>query len=214
MSIRNERKQQSRQALLDAALKLSTTGRAFSTISLRELAREVGLVPTAFYRHFEDMEQLGQALVEQVSGRLKLMLSQLRQGYLKHQDAKTKTSIQLFFRAVDQSPQDWFFLIGERWGGSETVRREIAKEIESLTRDLANDLEASRNFQHVENHQDLYVMTTIIVNLSLTWAMTWLNLPQQYQGELLKQQQQIYLEHAMTQVRLLFRGIANWQSIE
>lgn len=37
MSIRDERKQQSRQALLDAALKLSTSGRSFSTISLREI---------------------------------------------------------------------------------------------------------------------------------------------------------------------------------
>ena len=55
MSIRDERKQQSRQALLDAALSLSTSGRSFSSISLREVAREVGLVPTAFYRHFQDM---------------------------------------------------------------------------------------------------------------------------------------------------------------
>ncbi|MFA9204327.1 MAG: hypothetical protein ACEQSD_10050, partial [Flavobacteriales bacterium] len=54
MSLRDERKQQTRQALLDAALGLSTAGRSFSIISLREVAREAGLVPTAFYRHFVD----------------------------------------------------------------------------------------------------------------------------------------------------------------
>ena len=56
MSIREERKQQSRQALLNAALQLSTSGRSFARISLREVTRQVGLVPTAFYRHFDDLD--------------------------------------------------------------------------------------------------------------------------------------------------------------
>ena len=43
MPTRDERKQQSRQALLEAALQLSTSGRSFSSLSLREVAREVGL---------------------------------------------------------------------------------------------------------------------------------------------------------------------------
>ena len=58
MSIREERKQQSRQALLNAALQLSTSGRSFARISLREVTRQVGLVPTAFYRHFNDLDFL------------------------------------------------------------------------------------------------------------------------------------------------------------
>ncbi|MFB0982436.1 MAG: TetR family transcriptional regulator, partial [Acinetobacter towneri] len=56
MSIREERKQQSRQAIIDAVLQLSASGRAFSSISLREISRQIGLVPTAFYRHFQDMD--------------------------------------------------------------------------------------------------------------------------------------------------------------
>ncbi|TDI23730.1 TetR family transcriptional regulator, partial [Acinetobacter baumannii] len=71
MSIRDERKQQNRQALLDAALRLSTSGRSFRSISLREVAREVGLVPTALYGHFQDMDELGKELVDQVSLHLK-----------------------------------------------------------------------------------------------------------------------------------------------
>ena len=38
MSLREDRKQQSHQALLDATLALSSQGRAFSTISLHEVA--------------------------------------------------------------------------------------------------------------------------------------------------------------------------------
>ncbi|MGM7386646.1 TetR family transcriptional regulator, partial [Acinetobacter baumannii] len=140
MSIRDERKQQSRQALLDAALHLSTSGRSFSSISLREVAREVGLVPTAFYRHFQDMDELGKELVDQVALHLKSVLHQLGQSYLQHKSAKTQTSIELFVQAVNHSPKQWQFMIAERWGGSETVRAAIAREIEFLIEDLTTDL--------------------------------------------------------------------------
>ncbi|VAX46442.1 HTH-type transcriptional repressor FabR [Acinetobacter calcoaceticus] len=211
MSIRDERKQQSRQALLDAALHLSTSGRSFSSISLREVAREVGLVPTAFYRHFQDMDELGKELVDQVALHLKSVLHQLGQSYLQHKSTKTQTSIELFVQAVNHSPKQWQFMISERWGGSETVRAAIAREIEFLIEDLTTDLTKLENFKHIQQPKDLNVLSTILTNMSFTWAMTWLNLSKQYQDEQLKQQQTAFIENASTQVRLLFRGIANWE---
>ncbi len=211
MSIRDERKQQSRQALLDAALHLSTSGRSFSSISLREVAREVGLVPTAFYRHFQDMDELGKELVDQVALHLKSVLHQLGQSYLQHKSTKTQTSIELFVQAVNHSPKQWQFMISERWGGSETVRAAIAREIEFLIEDLTTDLTKLENFKHIQQPQDLNVLSTILTNMSFTWAMTWLNLSKQYQDEQLKQQETAFIENASTQVRLLFRGIANWE---
>ena len=35
--------------------------------------------------------------------------------------------------------------------------------------------------------------------MSFTWAMTWLNLAKQYQGEQLEQQQTAFIENASTQ---------------
>lgn len=102
-------------------------------------------------------------------------------------------------------------MIAERWGGSETVRAAIAREIEFLIEDLTTDLTKLENFKHIQNPQDLNVLSTILTNMSFTWAMTWLNLSKQYQGEQLKQQQTAFIENASTQVRLLFRGIANWE---
>ncbi|RMS38985.1 TetR family transcriptional regulator, partial [Pseudomonas coronafaciens pv. garcae] len=63
---RAEQKQQTRRALLDAAHQLMESGRGFGSLSLREVARTAGIVPTGFYRHFEDMDQLGLALVSEV----------------------------------------------------------------------------------------------------------------------------------------------------
>ena len=59
---RQERKQLTRQALLDAALELLEE-QSFSSLSLRQVTGAAGVVPTAFYRHFDDMEKLGLALI-------------------------------------------------------------------------------------------------------------------------------------------------------
>ncbi|MDR0234836.1 TetR family transcriptional regulator [Acinetobacter sp.] len=210
MSIRDERKQQSRQALLDAALTLSTSGRSFSSISLREVAREVGLVPTAFYRHFQDMDELGKELVDQVSLYLKNVLHQLGKG-LAHPEAKTKTSMELFFEAVDSSPQQWIFMIAERWGGSEIVRRAISREIDFLNDDLASDLKKFDVIDNFRDESDLKVITNILINLSFTWAMSWISLSRQYSGIELELQKMVLKKQAVTQIHLIFKGIENWE---
>ena len=212
MSIRDERKQQSRQALLDAALALSTSGRSFSSISLREIARHVGLVPTAFYRHFQDMNELGLELVDQVALHLKGILHQLGQAYIYQPNTKAKISLDLFFQAVEHNPEPWVFMIAERWGGSEVIRQAIAREINFLIEDLANDLCKMETVQHIRNLQDLQIISNILINLSFTWAMTWMDINRHYQAEERTQQQTQFKLQTITQVHVIFRGISNWDT--
>lgn len=211
MSLRDERKQQSRQALLDAALTLSTAGRSFSTISLREVARDAGLVPTAFYRHFQDMEELGVDLVDQVSLSLHHLLRSLREGYGFNSHGKTRSSIERFFAAIDESPLHWQFLIGERWGGSLAVRNAIAREIRFFIDDLAQDLEQLPDFKNI-HPEELPVMADMLISLALSWAMTWLNLPDTPDHPPLALQREQLMHRTTKQAQLLFRGISNWQS--
>ena len=49
---RGERKERTRRAILDAALELCEDS-SLVALSLRQVAKEVGIVPTAFYRHFD-----------------------------------------------------------------------------------------------------------------------------------------------------------------
>lgn len=214
MSIRDERKQQSRQALLDAALALSTAGRSFSSISLREIARHVGLVPTAFYRHFQDMNELGLELVDQVAMHLKGILHQLGQAYIYQPNTKTQISLDLFFQAVEHHPEPWVFMIAERWGGSEVIRHAITREITFLIEDLANDLGQVETVQHIRNLQDLQVLSNILINLSFTWAMTWMDINRQYQGPERSVRQNQFKLQTITQVHLIFRGISNWDPVK
>ncbi|OTG63815.1 TetR family transcriptional regulator [Acinetobacter silvestris] len=211
MSIRDERKQQSRQALLDAALRLSTSGRSFSSISLREVAREVGLVPTAFYRHFQDMDELGKELVDQVALHLQTILHQLGQAYLNHPETKTKASLELFFSAVDQNPAPWIFMIAERWGGAEVVRHAISREIDYLNQEFTTSLEKIESVQHFQNMNDLKVLSNILINLSFTWAMSWINLVRQTPSIELELEKMVLKNQIVTQIQLIFRGISNWE---
>lgn len=208
MSIRDTRKQQSRQALLDAVLHLSTTGRSFSSLSLREVTREVGLTPTAFYRHFQDMPHLGQELIDQVALHLKGILHQLHLADLQQHPDQL---LQLFFRHIEQRPQPWIFLIAERWGGCPALRQAIAREIDSLTDDLNNLLYQITSIQLLQSPQELQMFSNILINLALNWAMSWISLAQHEDGSCLQQRQTLH-EQVWAQLCLIFHGLFNNQS--
>lgn len=208
MSIRDERKQQSRQAFLHAALTLSTSGRSFESISLREIARHVGLVPTAFYRHFQDMNELGRELVDQVALHLKGILHQLGQSYLHQPNTCPHLCVDLFFQAVEAHPEAWIFMSAERWGGSESLRHAIAREINFLIEDLTHELTHIHTAKQLGHAQNLQVLSNILINLSFTWAMTWMNLQRQFQhAERLEQHIQ-FKQQTIAQIQLIFRGIS------
>ena len=61
---RAEQKLQTRSNILAAALKKMNEDKGFSSLGLREVAKEAGIAPASFYRHFKNMEELGMALVE------------------------------------------------------------------------------------------------------------------------------------------------------
>jgi AcrR family transcriptional regulator len=78
---REERKEATRRAIVAAALKL-LSDRSFSGLSLREVTREAGIVPAAFYRHFESMDALGLVLIDESFRTLRDMLRGARTGKL------------------------------------------------------------------------------------------------------------------------------------
>ena len=211
MSIRDERKQQSRQALLDAALSLSSSGLSFSSMSLREITRSVGLVPAAFYRHFQDKDELGLELVDRVALQLKRVLHQLKLATLFQPDADIDLHLHLhqFLNAVQQHPEWWIFFSAERWGGSTLLRQAIAREIDSLVDDLSHDLSQVKQPQHLYSTQDLQSLANILINQSLNWAMSWINLTLQGKTNTDSIQQLHFKQQTQRQIQLLFGGIAH-----
>src|SRR5690606_17100084 len=68
----------SRDDLIAAALKLVGPHRSVSTLSLREVAREAGIAPNSFYRHFHDMDELAVALIDIAGRSLRQIIGEAR----------------------------------------------------------------------------------------------------------------------------------------
>ncbi len=77
--IRAQQKERTRRSLIDAAFRLVTAESSYSNLSLREVAREAGIAPTSFYRHFSDMEELGLTMVDEGGLTLRQLMRQARQ---------------------------------------------------------------------------------------------------------------------------------------
>ena len=73
---RAEQKQHTR-ALIVAAGRRAVAERGFAGLVVRELAREAGIVPTAFYRHFESVDDLGSELAAGAAQALGALVDEL-----------------------------------------------------------------------------------------------------------------------------------------
>ena len=64
VGIRAQQKEKTRQAIIAAAVSQLSAEGSFAGLSLREVSREAHIAPTSFYRHFKDMDELGNLLLE------------------------------------------------------------------------------------------------------------------------------------------------------
>jgi AcrR family transcriptional regulator len=158
---RGERKEATRRAIVAAALKLLDE-RSFSGLSLREVTREAGIVPTAFYRHFESMEALGLVLIDESIRVLRDMLRTARAGRLGPNRA-IESSVDILVSSVADRREHWRFLVRERSSGVTVLRYAIRTEIRLLTAELAIDL-ARFPALHDWSSEDLNMLASLLVN--------------------------------------------------
>lgn len=215
---REQRKRLTRQAFYDAVLDLCMTGQSFSSISLRQVTREVGVVPTAFYRHFVDMEELGKSLVEDELGdALATLREHMQFGKKRTFERQIAKSVQLFFKAVDTQPRYWQFIASERFGGSEAVRQAIGEQIKTFAQVMSEDLALQPAFSHISD-EDRYLLAEIGVNLSFSWIIDWLDLtyiPHDAQTDpTLDTAKLAMLHHCTRQMQMILYGAYNWKSSE
>ncbi|MGO1512807.1 MAG: TetR family transcriptional regulator [Moraxellaceae bacterium] len=220
MSSREQKKLQTRHAFFNAVLDLCMTGQSFSSISLRQVTREVGVVPTAFYRHFDDMESLGRALViEELGSTLAILSESLHIGRKRSYDRQIAKSIQLFLYMVSDQPYYWQFLVSERYGGSDAVRQAINTLIKKHAQNLADDLALQPAFTHI-NAYDRRLLAEAGVNMFFSWIIDWLELTytEDHDDEIdlneIEKNKQLMLHNCTRQAQMLFYGAYNWKSSE
>jgi AcrR family transcriptional regulator len=198
------RKEATRQRLIDVTLKL-ITNRSLASISLREVAREAGIVPTAFYRHYESMDALGVELVDESMGPLRQMIRDARRGVASHGDI-IKGTVEILGRQVRENPDQFRFLSRERYGGVRGVRRAIETELKLFTSELAVDL-ARLTAGYDWSSDDLEMAANLMVAAMLGAVMDLLEVDHRRGAE-----EAAILDRAARQLRLIALGMSEWRS--
>ncbi len=86
---------ETREKLMSAALTLVGKGRHFASLGIREVTRQAGVVPTSFYRHFRNMDDLGLQLVDELGLVLRRMMREARAN-VSQADKLIEESVAIF----------------------------------------------------------------------------------------------------------------------
>ncbi len=138
--IRAQQKEKTRRQLIDAALGQLSSERSFSSLSLREVAKEAGLAPTSFYRHFSDMDELGLTLVDEAGLTLRQLMRQARQRIEKG-GSVIQISVVTFMEFIESNGNIFRLLLRERSGTSAAFRAAVNREVRYFTLELCDYLQ-------------------------------------------------------------------------
>ncbi|MGW7364583.1 TetR family transcriptional regulator [Streptomyces sp. NPDC054841] len=172
VGIRQAQKLKTRQALLDAALGL-LEHQSLSSLGLREVTRAVGVAPTAFYRHFADLPELGVALVEETLGSLHGMIGEILAD-TGDSEVRIDRTVDLIARHVREQPAHFRFIARERHGGVAPVRAAIAAQLHRFTEEVAAAL-AREPASEGWSEEDLRMLAGVYVEHMVMTASAFLS---------------------------------------
>ncbi|NUP21147.1 MAG: TetR family transcriptional regulator [Streptomyces sp.] len=202
LGIRQAQKQKTRQALLDAALGLLEE-QSLSSLGLREVTREVGVAPTAFYRHFRSTADLGVALVEEALGSLHPMIRKIVTS-AGDSDLRIERAVELIARHVDTHPAHVRFIARERHGGVQSVREAIQDQLAQF----AEEVKVALTKDPVSSgwgDDDLLMLANLYVDQMLMTASLFLDALEEPEEE-----RERVAQVATRQMRLISIGREHW----
>lgn len=199
---REERKEATRRTIIAAALKLLDE-RSFSGLSLREVTREAGIVPAAFYRHFESMDALGLVLIDESFRSLRDMLRGARAGLLDP-NRVIESTVDILTASVTEQREHWRFIGRERSSGVSALRYAIRTEIRLITSELATDLARFPGLQ-TWSTEDLNILASLFVNSMIIIAEAIEDAQDATALDDIKRT-------AVKQLRMITVGVTGWRS--
>lgn len=201
---RAERKERTRQAILEATLQLCTEV-PLAALSLRQVAKQVGIVPTAFYRHYDSIEDLGLALVDDSFASLRAMLRDLRTNTDPAFGNLIDSSLATMADHVRKQHDHFAFIVRERFAGPPAVREAIGTNLTRFVDELATDLARMPAVQPWST-DDLRTLSDLIVTTFVATAERLIATAPGSPAE------RAVAEQARTQVRMLIIGARQWDS--
>ena len=164
------RTQIDREELIAAALALIGPHRSVSTLSLREIAREAGIAPNSFYRHFRDVDELAVALIDQAGGTLRMIVREAR-NRISPDRSVIRTSVEAFMEQLEADKKLLHVLLREGTVGSEAFKQAVERELKTFAEELQEDLVRLSVARKAPMHSPALVakaMTRLVFTLGAT----------------------------------------------
>lgn len=129
----------SREDLMAAAMQLVGPHRSISTLSLREVAREAGIAPNSFYRHFRDVDELAVCLIDQAGAALRQVIGEARNRAISGRSV-VRSSVAAFLELLWGEQKYMQLLLREGMVGSDQFKAAVDRQLVYFEEELESDL--------------------------------------------------------------------------
>lgn len=208
---------QGKRLLMEAALRLTARSRSLSAVGLRELAREAGLNPNTFYRHFKSIDELGLAIIEEMARQIRQPLRDLRRQAaaavmpeagthasweenpalaLQRGMMVTQQTVRLFLDYTLEHPNAFIMGVRELHGASPVLRTALRQMMKDFAADMAADIQAL-NLLPLRDEQAIQEVATVVSREMFQLSMDYIEQPEQREA---------IRRHAETMITNLFTG--------
>lgn len=163
--------------LVQAALRLITDTRSLTSLGLRELAREAGLNPNTFYRHFKNLDEFGLQVLGYIAEDMKSGVRQLRQMADTSEQASHDT-VAFVYSYFLSNPAATTVAVRELHGPSPVLRRALEGQLNASAREMAEDILERELVAGVEP-EVIHEISHMTIRYILFRAMDYIEKPEQ-----------------------------------
>ncbi len=175
----------SRDDLIAAVLKLVGPNRSVSTLSLREVAREAGIAPNSFYRHFRDMDELAVAMIDRAGRTLRKIIGEARHRASAERSV-VRSSVEIFVEQLSADEKYLHMLLREGTVGSPAFKQAVERELSFFEEELCADLIRLAEANKAPIHEPALVAKAI-TRLIFAIGGTAMDLPRTQHSEVIEQ---------------------------
>lgn len=129
-----------KEELFQATLKLIGPQKSISALSLREVAREAGIAPNSFYRHFKDLDELAIELIDRAGLVLRQILLAARSKATGQPGSIVRNSVEIFIEQLDADEGNLSLLLREGYTGSKSYKNAVERQLNFFQQELLEDL--------------------------------------------------------------------------
>lgn len=165
-------------------------------MSLREIAREAGIAPNSFYRHFKDIDELAIALIDRAGLVLRKIIREARLKAVLQQSI-IRSSVEVFIQQLDADEGNLSLLLRESYTGSTSYKAAVDRQLNFFQQELQEDLIRLEQMNNSKmSHAD--IAAKAITQLVFNMGAKVLDLPVEQRTEV--------AEQTMIMIRMILEG--------